>query len=522
MQRARAGTLFSADAAGITFELPGGVFDVCFDGHRTWSIRVPDPEPGDTGPSRQHQPWPPELARRLAGRATVSLRRPGSPDALAAVEASFGGDAEGPDLRDRDGQWLSVNKWGRLGATFEARPDVVHHLLLDEVDRLIAVCRNRLHLDVFVTSGTLLGAVREARLLPHDDDADLAYLSAATNPADLALESYAHERGLIEAGYEVVRHSNGHLQVQCDQGLHIDLFTCFVVGDDFYEAFAIHAPAASVRLLPLGTVTLQGRTFPAPADPESLLVATYGPGWRVPDPAFRFSTAPTARRRLSNWLGGRVHTSREYWEEVYRTGGDALPTERSPFADTVLKRLARGVPVVDLGCGTGRDTLAFAAAGHPAVGIDWVRSALQVAKDAAGRLDGDVPRPVFESVNLQDRHATLLAAARLAGSHPGAELYARMLLHELTPRGVDAVMLLARSLLRPGRSLWLEFRTTADSAAPHDFDAPRGGLPPEAVAEIAVRHHLHVTERMDDTGRTPSLDADPGVARLRVQQGSGR
>jgi hypothetical protein len=83
-------------------------------------------------------------------------------------------------------------------------------------------------------------------------------------------------------------------------------------------------------------------------------------------------------------------------------------------------------------------------------------------------------------------------------------------------------MLLARSLLRPGRSLWLEFRTTADSAAPHDFDAPRGGLPPEAVAETAVRHHLHVTERMDDTGRTPSLDADPGVARLRVQQGSGR
>ena len=38
--------------------------------------------------------------------------------------------------------------------------------------------------------------------------------------------------------------------------------------------------------------------MPVPARPEKLLEATYGPGWRVPDPAFKFSDAAAHHPRL--------------------------------------------------------------------------------------------------------------------------------------------------------------------------------------------------------------------------------
>ena len=44
-----------------------------------------------------------------------------------------------------------------------------------------------------------------------------------------------------------------------------------------------------------GSCELGGRPMPVPARPEKLLEATYGPGWRVPDPAFKFTTPPTHR-----------------------------------------------------------------------------------------------------------------------------------------------------------------------------------------------------------------------------------
>mgnify|MGYP006198694881 CR=1 FL=1 len=44
--------------------------------------------------------------------------------------------------------------------------------------------------------------------------------------------------------------------------------------------------------------------MPAPADSETLLAATYGENWRVPDPAFQYSTPAWLSRRLGGWFGG--------------------------------------------------------------------------------------------------------------------------------------------------------------------------------------------------------------------------
>ena len=66
------------------------------------------------------------------------------------------------------------------------------------------------------------------------------------------------------------------------------------IGDLFEESW----------IFPLATTTLEGRTFPAPADPDRLLTAMYGASWRVPDPAFHFEPPATTVRRLNGWFRG--------------------------------------------------------------------------------------------------------------------------------------------------------------------------------------------------------------------------
>ena len=66
----------------------------------------------------------------------------------------------------------------------------------------------------------------------------------------------------------------------------------------------IRTPFESEWIFPLGTTTLEGRTLPAPADTDRFLTATYGPSWRVPDPAFHFETPQSTHRRLNGWFRG--------------------------------------------------------------------------------------------------------------------------------------------------------------------------------------------------------------------------
>jgi len=76
-----------------------------------------------------------------------------------------------------------------------------------------------------------------------------------------------------------------------------------------------------------------------------------------------------------------------HWNSLYdRRDPSSLPWELSkPSAevDRWIKSTAPASKVLDLGCGTGLNTLAFAAAGHMAVGIDISQSAIVHAKQRA-------------------------------------------------------------------------------------------------------------------------------------------
>jgi hypothetical protein len=489
------------------------VVDVLMEGFRTVSLSTVG-ERADLGLVELH--WPPSLAGALSGRAAVVLRDAVDHEVVGSVDAVFTDDDRRLDLRDAQGRWQSVNKWGRLGVSFDGLEAAgeLHQRLYARMQALIADLRGT-GVEPFICYGTLLGLVRDGRLIAHDDDADLGYLSAHENPADIVAESYAIERALLERGHSVIRHSAGHLQLHFQaEGLpdhYLDVFTacrvegrtylCFQVGDEDLDL--------SDRV----ELAVDGHVFPAPADAERLLMATYGPGWSTPDPSFTFTTPPSVRSRLSTWFG-EFNVQRDYWQDFYSSeGAERVPVVESTFVRWVSERLDGEPPVLDIGTGTCRDARFLSRKGHRVAAVDYSGAALERGRALAEHEGWEA---TFHQLNLGDLHAVGEFVAGLDWS-AGWHLYARFLVHAIDDQARANLWTLAGVVASHGGECWFEFRTDRDEQEGHVFGEHfRRYLAPEQVRSELTERGLQVRDLVEGRGLAPHGSEDPWVARMRV------
>ena len=241
--------------------------------------------------------------------------------------------------------------------------------------------------DAFPAYGTLLGAIREQDFIGHDSDVDLGYVSRHTHPVDVIRESYRLQRFLRERGYSIDRYSAAAFKVEvleADGAVRgLDVFGGYFLHGKLYLMGEIGTPFEEEWIFPLGTCTFAGRTLTAPARPEKLLEATYGPNWRVPDPAFHFATPRTTYRRLNGWFRG-TRTNRKVWDARYSRVRETLPPKRpSELARHVLQEEGAVARLVDVGAGRGADSLWFARKGVPTLALDYSRGAANAVRDQA-------------------------------------------------------------------------------------------------------------------------------------------
>jgi SAM-dependent methyltransferase len=462
------------------------VVDVLLDDVRVFSI---SPDAGTTkGKGRRRRvEWPAALHPYLRGSTTVTLRAHVSGEVLARQDVAFSDDPGRVRVVDEDGAALALNKWGALHRTFDSDSSGKARLLeataelLDQLNDVIGV-------PSFIAYGTLLGAVRGGRLIGHDDDIDVAYYSRFDHPADIMRESLVIERRLHELGWETFRRTGAFFRAikrpEGEASLTVDVFASYHCNGWFALHKWVRGRLDRDAILPLGEVELEGRRLPAPRDPEALLALTYGPDWRVPDPAFSFDYAPSMRLRAEGWFG-TWRRQKDRWRRATR-GHPA--TEPSPFARYVDERLADGTTVVDVGCGTGGDALWLARDGRRVIGVDFVEGALNRARRRAQ--ETGVASARFEELNLYELRKVIVKGARIALAEPDVALYARSVPEALWPEGRTNLWLLGKVLLGGGGLLHTEFPTLlrADGST-QKVPGPigRGLDPDEVVAEVAAR-----------------------------------
>ncbi|CAB4692267.1 MAG: class I SAM-dependent methyltransferase [Actinobacteria bacterium] len=479
------------------------VVDALFDGRRIWSFWVRR----DTGPARalrRRVDWPRAMRPHLRGTSQVTLREHVSGRTLWDGEIAFGDESRRVTFVDRQGQEISLDKSDRFSPTFSVRTEADLAPLLDAMGDLLDLL-GREGVAAFPAYGTLLGAVREGQFLGHDSDADLGYVSAASNPVDVVVESFRLQRAAARAGFDTYRYSGTAFRVRVIESdgtaRGLDVFGGFLDHGRLYLMGEVGVDFRDDWIHPLGTTTLAGRSFPAPARPEKLLEAMYGPSWRVPDPAFKFETSAHTQTLLNQWFRGTSTHRREWERRAALRRRRPVPGGASKLARTVARREPAGTHVLDIGAGRGRDALWLAGKGLTTTAYDYVPGQLRRAAETAA--ERSVPLDVRE-LNLDEWRSVLSEGARLSRLPGRRAILARHVMDATDDFGRRSLARLGSMALRGGGRMYVE--TWTGEGAGEDGLVP---LPIARVRRVLEAHGARIVSSKEvppgDRGNTGSV-----------------
>jgi hypothetical protein len=152
----------------------------------------------------------------------------------------------------------------------------------------------------WVTYGSLLGLVRDGRLLPHDKDIDLAVLGGEGHER---IRQQMLARGFTQTSQQEDRDGATNQKFRRDRVM-IDLFFLRRASPLWLDRAAVWAASELVGGHPPVEVKMQelgGVRVPAPADLEGYLAHLYGPGWRTPVRYWHWVFSPPNAELHVNW-----------------------------------------------------------------------------------------------------------------------------------------------------------------------------------------------------------------------------
>jgi hypothetical protein len=494
------------------------VLDVLFDERRIWSFWLH--RDGERSGGGHVVGWPSALRRFLNGRTRLQLVEHVSGAVAFDEEVHLGAGTDRIAVVNDRGLPLGIDKSLRLAQTFDTRSAEHVAPLLDSIEEVLTALK-KAGIDAFPAYGTLLGAVRGGKLIGHDSDADLGYVSDFTHPVDVVRESFRLQRALADMGYRISRYSGAAFKVdvlEADGSVRgLDVFGGFLADGNLHLMGEIRTPFKREWIFPLGTTTLEGRELPAPANTDEFLTATYGPHWRVPDPAYKFGTPVSTHRRLNGWFRG-TRVKREAWDRTYsRLPATPPAIEPSSFATWVLEQEPdEPGTVVDVGCGRAVDDLWLARRGVPVVGLDYaLRGSRPVARLAAEE-DVDLQ---LRRLNLCELRSVLSEGAWLSRLEGRRVVTVRHVAESTDRVGRGYLWRLCEMLLsgNDGR-LYVELLTSrvgggsAFARREHLHPLPLGRVATELQdrgATVVSRTHLHEQD--------PDIESGHKIGRLVVE-----
>lgn len=152
--------------------------------------------------------------------------------------------------------------------------------------------------NVWIQDGTLLGAIRDGKIIEWDHDLDLGVYSWEWN--DKAHDALVANGFWLRESFNEPEHD--YEQHWVKYGVKFDIFHYYKEpnGKIWHGMkggrFRFYYPKEFV----LAPVDLMGKTFPAPYPPEDFLVQKYGNEWRKPQQKWLAGSGPKNSKKVRN------------------------------------------------------------------------------------------------------------------------------------------------------------------------------------------------------------------------------
>jgi hypothetical protein len=173
--------------------------------------------------------------------------------------------------------------------TFDLKSAAEKSKVFKELSKLLYWMNEEFKVPAFVSSGTLLGLVRDGALIGHDDDVDICYISNEKTESAILTERNRLVEFLTAKGCRLAPSGIAHYWCTTPGGLSLDIFTGFVEGSNCSMNPIGRNEIPANDVLPLSERDVGGQVLYFPRNPEPLLVLNYGEHWRSPDPLWTFN-----------------------------------------------------------------------------------------------------------------------------------------------------------------------------------------------------------------------------------------
>jgi len=463
-----------------------------------------------------------EIWRFCRKNTRVSVRVNGIPLPIYGHGMFLSPRRKGPhtvqDLREKFEQGYLFSHYGKLQLSKQLDTKWQQEVM-GLYERTRAILKETHGYDAFFIYGTLLGAVREGTYIGHDHDFDAAYLSAESDPALAAQELADIALTLIERGLVVSCHYTAlHLHDPARPDTRIDLFhTYFDKNGRLSFPFGVAGTSTVTRDDWQGTreIEFPGGRGMIPVNAEQVVEAIYGVDWNQPKAGFNWN-----RDRVSAAPGKTTPAQRSkvYWTNFY---AHTEYTSGSTFFEFVNARPDTPANVIDIGCGDGRDSCAFGAAGRRATGLDQSPMGIEHATKHAQAL-GLTERVQFYICDVADHDALTTLIDKTIAASPDAPVlfYLRFFLHSIPENVQEALMETIGAAARPGDQLAAEFRTEKDEQVTkvHGKHYRRFQNGAAFGASLGDKHSFTLLHEEEGTGLSPYKGEDPVLYRVIAQR----
>ena len=208
-----------------------------------------------------------------------------------------------------------------------------------------------------------------------------------------------------------------------------------------------------------------------------------------------------------------VSQEKDYWNNFYSRFNIAHPTQFCVM--TAIEASERTHPIIEFGCGNGRDSIYFATHGFNVYGCDLSKDAIEknIAKSK------DVPSVDFLVVDAsksEEVEAVVKSAREKSNGSNNVTIYTRFFLHSIDEEQHNKFFTALSNVLIAGDIMYHEFRSKEDEALDkvHGKEHYRRYIDTPVMLKQLENLGFNVTYDITGRGMAKYKNEDPFVSRI--------